>query len=201
MKNSRYLLILFLFLTLCNCSQDNSIYDEAKDSSITSRSTTSDYSYFLNTETYISSSGETSTIGEIHCTKAGTYNILFAFNGSEGSSYFGYIGNTQVYPSNGSNFRTLNITLQPGIHKCSMVVLFSGVSQQAEARFYIQGINGISSGNYEGAGDLTAQGHSLLTDPVETIPMHWKCPKCGLLNGSVLNCLECGHESTLPDNF
>lgn len=192
---TRFLLPLFCILSLFSCNQEEIINNDAN---LESRAANSDYSYFLNTETYISPSGETSTIGEIHCTKAGTYNILFAFNGSEGSSYFGYVGNTQVYPSNGSNFRTLNITLQPGIHKCSMVVLFSGVSQQAEARFYIQGINGISSGNYEGAGDLTAQGYSLLTDPVETIPMHWICPECGLLNGSALNCLNCGHESTLP---
>lgn len=187
----RLLLPLFSILSLFSCNQEEIINNDAN---LESRAANSAYSYFLNVESYTSVSGEVTTIGEIHCTQAGTYNIIFAFNGDAGSSYWGYIGSNSVYPSNGSTFRTMNVTLQPGIHKCSISVLFSDVNQQAEARFYIQGINGSPSGNYDGYGDLIAQGFSKLWYKwPQSEPFHWICNECGFTNGSADNCVSCGN--------
>lgn len=186
------ILFLLFILALCGCNQEEIINSEV---TLESRSVNSAYSYFLNVESYTADNGEVTTSGEIHCTQAGTYNILFAFNGDTGSSYYGFIGSNPITPTNGSAFRTMNLTLQPGIHKCSVMVLFTDVNQQADARIYIQGINGSSPGDYDGYGDLTAQGVSQYWyNWPQSEPYHWICSECGTTNGSAETCVSCGHE-------
>lgn len=199
----RFLLPLFCILSLFSCNQEEIINNDAN---LESRSVNSAYSYFLNVESYTSdTTGEATIVGEIHCTQAGTYSILFAFNGDTGSSYWANIGSNLIYPSNGSTFRTMNITLQPGIHKCSVSTLFTDVNQHAEARLYIQGINGSSAGDYEGFGDLTVQSSSKLWHGwPQSVPVHWTCSKCRATNGAPDFCVFCGNkkgENDAPEPF
>lgn len=162
---TKILFYLCLLLVVSSCEK-SVIMDECHDSRQTSSSVNSNFSYFLNTESYTDKySGDTSITGDIICTKETEYTFVFAFNGSAGVKYEAGIGtNVRFYNTNGSSFRTITTKLAPGTHHCFVELYFSNENQTADARLVIQKING-SLPEGEGSGDLVAWGTSKIYNP------------------------------------
>ena len=189
MKHLLTYLFLILFITSCT-NQEEGTLNRIESRSINEYTCT----YFRNVQTYEFTTGEVTVYGELHCSERTTYNIIFSYTGNTGSSYYGYIGDMQITPSNGSSFRNLTVTLEPGIHKCMLAILFSGANQQANARYYIQSTDGIFDiNNKEDYGDIIAEGISTLEIVGSGEPEHWNCRKCNFINSiAVDECVSCG---------
>ena len=147
--------------------------------------------------THTLSNGDNSISGQIYCTEEAEYTFIFAFEGTNGCHYEAGIGtNVRIYPNNGGSFRTITTVLKPGAHDCFVDVKFTGSDQQGYGRLVITKINNVPLNMaYEGSVDLVASGHSNRTPDIGTIPGHWRCSTCGLLNSWIPKCAACGAEN------
>lgn len=191
--NKLYYILFSLLLTVSAC--DNSIIMESEPNIMT-RSIIRDFTYFNNLETIISETGDCWISGDIYCAREATYTFIFAFEATGSVGYEASIGATpMIRPDNGSNFRTITRVLKPGINHCYVRTIFTGPNQQAYARLIVTKINNDPLSNeYVGDSvDLVASGYSKFLDTGGgTIPGHWHCPSCGILNSWGDKCPICG---------
>lgn len=194
--NKLYYILFCLLMTMFAC--DNSEIVDSDPKRMT-RSGAHSFSLFKDIESYTLPNGNNSISGKIYCTEKAEYTFIFAFDGTNGCRYEAAIGtNFQIYPTNGNSFRTISTILQPGVHDCFVKVSFNAEGQQGYARLAITKINNVSPNIPDGGcADLVAAGHSNIRDgSTETIPGHWRCPTCGLLNSWIPKCVSCGAENS-----
>ena len=198
--NKRSYIFLSLLLAMSAC--DNSITMDS-ESNIMTRSVIKDFTYFNNIETITSETGDCWISGDIYCSREATYTFIFS---GEATGNVGYepsiVTSPMLRPDNGSNFRTITRVLKPGINHCYVHLLFTGPDQQGYARLIITQINNNPlSSEYTGESvDLVASGYSNLQDTSGgTIPGHWHCPSCGILNSWSDKCPICGTENSKYD--
>lgn len=192
--NKLYYIFFSLLLTLFAC--DNGVI-MSSDSDITTRSSVNSFSLFKDIKTYTLSNGDNSISGQIYCTEEAEYTFIFTFDGTNGCHYEAGIGtNIRIYPNNGGSFRTITTVLKPGVHNCFVDIKFTGSDQQGNGRLVITKINNVPLNMaYEGSVDLVASGSSNRTPDIGTIPEHWRCSTCGLLNSWIPKCAACGAEN------
>lgn len=187
------LLYTFFILLLAMSACDNSEIVDSNPNLMT-RSGVESFSLFKDIDSYTNIDGSNYISGKIYCTEKAEYTFTFAFEGTNGSRYEAGVGTKfSIYPYQGSSFRTISAVLEPGVHYCFVTVKFSGSDQHASARLVITKINNepLNKG-YEGYVDLVAGGYSNIHDGGGTIPGHWRCGNCGLLNSWIPNCSACG---------
>lgn len=115
-----------------------------------SRAANSDYSYFINVSPL---NGGEYISGDIYCAQDATYSFTFAFDGA--GDYTVKVGNTTLTPQNGGPLRNFTVNLKAGYTPCSVSVS-STTTKYAYGRLVITAINGSSSIEGEGSGDLVA---------------------------------------------
>lgn len=198
-----YLLVLCIIgITSCNQSNLPSIAgDSYSDTNASNRSLTSN-TYFVNTETGINEeSGDVWATGELQCTETTDYTFTFAYNGTSDVMYCAQIGtNLKIMPTNGGNFRSFTVTLEPGIHRCYVELFFSCIPSYGELRLVITHINGSTSSTSLGNSDLSVSGSSRLNSNPVFENSQWTCPNCHSLNSIIrTNCIMCNTSKPTND--